>query len=290
MNNAAMLSATSSTSLSNNKLAMKSQTLAVKRHPVSKGIFRRLSAVTRNRRQRVTAAAPTLEDEEDDGSSKISRALIIIFLIHIVAIGGIFIHQRFFNGRLAAHPETAKTGTAEVVPTVPAVLPRTDLPRLAAGEKPYIVKAGDNYARIAANEGVDETNLRLINKQVDIGPGLILKIPPKRIVAVDPPEVTAIREQTPSDHDRGFLPVETVPVNVDSAPKAHPVRAAATRESPPAAAAKTPSGKSYVVQPGDSIWRIANRCKVSQDALMRANGISDARKMKTGMKLVIPKG
>jgi LysM repeat protein len=42
------------------------------------------------------------------------------------------------------------------------------------------------------------------------------------------------------------------------------------------------------VQPGDSIWRIANRNKVSQDALMRANGISDARKMKTGMKLVIP--
>ena len=48
------------------------------------------------------------------------------------------------------------------------------------------------------------------------------------------------------------------------------------------------SGTSYVVQNGDSIWRIANRFKVNQDTLMKANGISDARKMKVGMSLVIP--
>jgi spore germination protein len=48
------------------------------------------------------------------------------------------------------------------------------------------------------------------------------------------------------------------------------------------------SGKTYVVQPGDSIFRIANRHKVSQQSLMRANGISDPRKMKTGMNLIIP--
>ena len=50
----------------------------------------------------------------------------------------------------------------------------------------------------------------------------------------------------------------------------------------------TATGSSYVVQAGDSVWRIANRFKVSQDALMKANGITDARKMKTGMKLAIP--
>lgn len=268
---------------------MKFHTLPVKRRPVSQGIFRRLSAVTR--KQRVAATADGAEMAADDGSSKISRALIIIFLIHIVAIGLIFIHQRFLDGRPGENPETAKTGTAEVAAaTATAAPPRTDLPRLSSGDKPYIVKTGDNYAKIAAAEGVDEGTLRLINKHVNIGPGLILLIPPKRIVAVDPPEVTAIREQTPSDHNRGL--VEAVPVDVAGAPKAQPVRATAKgpRETP-ARPGTTPvgtSGKSYVVQPGDSIWRIANRCKVSQDALMRANGISDARKMKTGMKLVIP--
>jgi len=267
---------------------MKFRTLPVKRRPVAKGIFRRLSAVTRNRKQRVAAAATTADVDADDGGSKISRALIIIFLIHIVAIGLIFIHQRFLDGRTTANPGAVKTGTAVVAATAPAAPPRTDLPRLSSGEKPYIVRAGDNYARIAAAEGVDEANLRLVNKHVDIGPGLILKIPPKRIVAVDPPEVTTIREQTPSDRDRGL--VEAVPVKVEGAPKARPVSSKVTRETPPrtGATAVGASGKTYVVQPGDSIWRIANRNKVSQDALMRANGISDARKMKTGMKLVIP--
>jgi len=276
---------------------MKLQTIPVKRKPVSKGFIRRLCAVIPRSKHRVAASSPALDAEAEENASRISRVLIILFLIHIVAIGGIFVQQRFFNGRTVANPDSAKTGTAEVVPVVPAVSshadpPRTDLPRVAAGEKPYVVKTGDNYARIAAAEGVDETNLRLLNKHVDISPGLILKIPPKRIIATEPPEVTSIREKTPSDHNRGFVPVETTPASTatSSPPKARLVHPATTRESPPTATAKASSGKSYVVQPGDSIWRIANRCKVSEQAIMRANGISDARKMRTGMKLVIPRG
>jgi LysM repeat protein len=73
--------------------------------------------------------------------------------------------------------------------------------------------------------------------------------------------------------------VEALPVDVSSAPRAMLVKPNVARGA---------TGKAYVVQPGDSIWRIANRFKVSQDALMKANGISDARKMKTGMSLVIP--
>ncbi len=80
---------------------MKLQTLPVKRRPVPKGIFRRLSAVTRSKKQRVAAAAaaPLPEMDVEDGGSKISRALTIIFLIHIVAIGLIVVHQRFLDGR-----------------------------------------------------------------------------------------------------------------------------------------------------------------------------------------------
>ena len=240
----------------------------------------------------MAATAPALEAEAEENASRISRVLIILFLIHIVAIGGIFVQQRFFNGRVAATAanDAAKTGTAEVIPVAPTPPPRTDLPRLAPGEKAYVVKTGDNYARIAAAEGIDESALRALNKQVNISPGLTLKIPaPKRIVAADPPEVTSIREKTPSDRDRGVVPPDTTPISttVSSPPKAHIVHSA-TRESPPTTT-KSASGKTYVVQPGDSIWRIANRCKVSEQALMRANGITDARKMKTGMKLVIPK-
>lgn len=260
---------------------MKPQTLPVKRRPAPKGIFKRLSAVTRNRKQRVAAAAAS-EMESDDGSSKISRALTIIFLIHIVAIGLIFIHQRFLDGRPS---DTSKAEAAAAkIDVAPPAQRRLDLPRLASGEKPYIVRAGDNYARIATAEGVDEADLRLINKHVEIRPGLVMKIPPKRITAVEPAEVTAIRQQHETvDIDDGLV---EVPVDVSNAPRARLVR---PNGQPAEAAKPAASGQSYVVQPGDSIWRIANRYKVDQDQLMKANGITDPRKVKIGMNLVIPR-
>lgn len=261
---------------------MKPHTLPVKRRPVPKGIFKRLSAVTGNRKQRVAAAA-TADMDVDDGSSKISRALTIVFLFHIVAIGLIFVHQRFLDGRASGGPETAKVEPAK------AVLPmaqRQDLPRLAAGEKSRAVVAGDNYGRIATKESVDENDLRLINQNVDIRPGTILKIPSKRIVAVDPPEVTALRNQVQPDLGPGL--VDAVPVNVSGAPRAQLVRPKLAHGTQAASVQSAASGKTYTVQNGDSVWRIANRFKVNQDALMKANGLSDARKLRGGMSLVIP--
>ena len=263
---------------------MKSQTLPVKRRPAPKGIFKRLSAVT-NRKQRVAAAA-TGEMEADDSSSKISRALTIIFLIHIVAIGLIFIHQRFLDGRPSESADAKSITNSEPVAAPAARQP--ERPRLASGDKPYIVRAGDNYPRIAAAEGVDEADLRLINKHVDIAPGLILKVPPKKIIAVESPEVTALRTSAAKDDD--LVPA----VDVSNAPRAQLVRGTRPVASVPVNTAPTTapvvsSGKSYVVQQGDSVWRIANRFKVNQAALMKANNISDARKVKVGMSLAIPR-
>ena len=264
---------------------MKFQTLPVKRRPVPKGIFKRLSAVT-NRKQRVAATAdPSMLG--DDSSSKISRALTIIFLIHIVAIGLIFVHQKFLDGRM---PHEA---TAKAIPAAPAaVAHRPDLPRVEKGDPVHIVTAGDNYSRIAANAGVDEEDLRSINKQAEIVPGLILKIPPKRIVAKESPEITAIRKQAPVVADSGL--VDAMPLDTSNAPKAKLVKPMLKAQPVPTVAASVAapvvsSGKSYVVQNGDSVWRIANRFKVDQAALMKANGISDAKKIRPGMTLQLPR-
>lgn len=265
---------------------MKPHTLPVKRRPAPKGIFKRLSAVTGNRKQRVAATASAGDMDTDDGSSRISRALTIIFLIHIVAIALIFVHQKFLDGRAPA--PVAAIDTERNVPQ-PAPAPETrrlDLPRLSSGEKPYIVKAGDNYGRIAAALAVDEKDLRLINEHAEIKPGLILKVPPQRPAAVEAPAVAVAREDTAVDADQGLVPA----VDVSDAPRAQLVRPNvrhAAQSATPAAAVTT-SGKSYTVQSGDSVWRIANKFKVNQAALMKANGISDAKKMKVGMNLVIP--
>ena len=263
---------------------MKPQTLPVKRRPTPKGILKRLSVVTgNNRKQRVAAAAPS-DMDIDDSSSKISRALTIIFLIHIVAIGLIFVHQKFLSDRAPVNSTTTAVAKMENVAAV-AAPPRTDLPRLSTGDKPFFVSQGDNYTSIATELGVDEGDLRLLNKHADIIPGLILKVPPKRIVAQDPAEVRSIRAKDAAEADLGMMEN----VDVSAAPRAQVVR---SKISYPASSAATvpsaDSGKSYVVKSGDSVWRIANRFKVDQAALMKANGISDARKVKIGMNLMIP--
>ncbi len=262
---------------------MKIQTLPVKRRSVAPGIFKRLRAVTGNRKQHVAATA---DMEIDDSSSKISRALTIIFLIHIVAIGLIFVHQKFLDGRVPDEPKARKVAKSQLVPAVASVPRRMDLPRMASGEKPYIVRQGDNYARIATGAGVEESDLRLINQHAEIVPGLLLKIPPKRIVAVEPPEVIALRDLSRPPSSGGL--VEALPVEVKDAPRAQLVRPNLPHASQAAPASVRASGKSYVVQSGDSIWQIANRFKVNRDVLMKANGISDARKIKIGANLVIP--
>ncbi len=262
---------------------MKPHTLPVKRRPAPKGIFKRLSAVTGNRKQRVAAAASS-DMEIEDGSSKISRALTIIFLIHIVAIGLIFVHQNFLDGRTPGEPKVAKASTQDGSQAAASTAQRADLPRLNKGEKSIPVRAGDNYSRIAAAEGVDEGDLRLINKHADIVPGLILKIPAKRpvAVAVAPPAV-AVGEAV--DKSGGLVPA----VDVSEVPRARLIKPNAIHGAVAAEAPVVASGKTYVVQNGDSVWRIANRFKVNQSALMKANGITDARKIKAGMSLSIPR-
>lgn len=57
---------------------------------------------------------------------------------------------------------------------------------------------------------------------------------------------------------------------------------------PGVAQENAPEGAYYIVQPGDSLWNIALRFKVSMDDLARANGISDPSQLVAGARLTIP--
>lgn len=268
---------------------MKHRTLPVKRTPVSQGIFKRLSAVTRSRKQRVAATAEPDELEGEDQSSKISRALTIIFLIHIVAIGLIFFHQKFLDDGAPASGTVVKKAPA------PAAVREHELPKLSDGDSIYPVAVGDNYHRVAEKFGIDEADLRAANDNRDFQAGAVLRIPPKKIVAVSP-ELAAFRQEQqapPAVNDSGL--VAAVPVGSEPAPPravvVRPNTPAAVPEAPARVVERTPaaSGTKYVVQSGDNIWRISNKFKVDQNALMKANGISDPKKLKLGMTLVIPR-
>ena len=277
---------------------MKFQTLPVRRRPVSKGIFHRLSAVTRNRRQRVSASAAMSGMEMEDGGSKISRALTIIFLIHIVAIALIFIHQRFLDGR---PKESTRAVTREVAK--PAVMPLaaktvSEPPAVpvAPGEsKTHVAREGETFASIAAMHGVNELDLRQMNEGKVIRKGLILNLPATKAqntelaavaVAADAeaPSADGVVAAAPGTED-GM--VDAVPVDVSAAPKAKAI-VDEDVAAPSAADLAKDSGKTHLVKKGDTIVKIAKQYKVTQDDLMRANSITDPTKLKAGANLVIP--
>lgn len=273
---------------------MKSRTLPTKRQPASPGVFRKLSAVTKGRRRKQRAATTASARDFDDSHSnaRIGRALGIILLIHLLAVAMIFVHHRYLSGRsqVAAKP-AAGQNQGETVESTPAASnnPRIVRSQVAPDETPYIVRNGDSYASIAAAHEVAERDLRELNDEVGIRPGLILKIPVKRVVvkagrqqpaavalpaapvaAVEPVAV-APRAQVPA-REQGLVDA----IDTHNAPRAVPVGELA------------PSGGSYVVRKGDSIWRIATRHGVDQQALMELNGISDPRRLRAGMTLRIP--
>ena len=115
--------------------------------------------------------------------------------------------------------------------------------------------------------------MRSANGNVPLRAGRILRIPPRRIVAVESAELARRRDNAAGTSRAA--PGVAVLVR----PAVRPVVA------PVASSAK---GESYLVRAGDSVWRIATRFGVPQEDLMKANGIDDPRKMRVGMELRIP--
>lgn len=244
---------------------MKTPKLETKRRPVGRITFRRVHART-TKRQRVAAAAEHAGELQGDVPNVgVARALLIILGLHVVAIAGIFVHNRYFDGESAAPPAQAKAEESA-----------TEGPKIGLQDNPYVVQPTDTYDRIAGKQGVAVDELRLANGNVPLRAGRILRIPPRRIVAVESPELARRREST-NGSAAGTVVTPGEPVLVR--PAIRPVSVSAGAGA---------SAESYVVAEGDSVWRIANRFGVPQEELMKANGIDDPRKMRVGMKLRIP--
>ncbi|MEM1082788.1 MAG: LysM peptidoglycan-binding domain-containing protein [Verrucomicrobiota bacterium] len=264
---------------------MKRHRMTVKRRPVKKGAVRTLFAKATNRKKRqraATSAASAGDLESDVPNLGVARALVVILVIHVVAIAGIFFHSHWLDDE--------STEVAAAVAEKPVVEPiaepdrsEPDLPKFKSGDSVYTVGAGDTYENIASRFGVTENELRLANDNIAIRAGRYLRIPKKTIVAVEPAEITALREQPEPAAPAPVAPVVEQPAAPSLVETDAARRADATPGSPAAASS------SYVVKPGDTFWSIARKHGSSVDALMKANGISDARRLRVGMSLTIPR-
>ncbi len=269
-------------------------TIPVKRRPARQDLLRKLFALPRRKQRATTATAEELEDE--DRGLKISRGFTIIFAFHIVAIGLYFVHLNFLNDHTTAPAKATATPAAAT-----ASKPRTQsgAPLISPDDKTCKVRTGDNYALIAAREGVLVDDLRAANGDRPLSADLTLILPQKHHSAGYPPAIQALRNPPQADSNNGL--VVAVPADSTAVPRGILVRPKVVREpinspkpTPKASTATSPkaspkaTGRSYVVKPGDSLWQISKRFKVDEVALMRANSITDPKKLKTGTALKIP--
>lgn len=283
-------------------------TLPTKRQPVRKSALKRLFAnLPGKKKHRAATTANPADFETEIPGRKIGNALAVIVAVHVAAAGLVFFHHWRLEGRggdavskpnQSAMPETLfSTGNTSSVPVLGATEPR------------HMASTGETYASIAEKLGVEEGDLREANNGRPLQSGLLLKIPPKRIVAVESPKALAIKANEPPA-DRGnveiprAIPVAEQPQLVRPSARKVTEYSAAQSQKPmsrseanlpkpsarPAVSTPKPAAgsRSYSVQAGDSLWGISNKFKVDQAELMKANGITDAKKLKIGMNLVIP--
>ena len=291
---------------------MKFSDLSVKRRPAKKPVFRKLFANVRRKQQNVAVAAPMPEDG-DVPNIGIARALVVILIIHVVAIAGIFAHSKWFEKDAVADKDAMVIEPARPLRDAGEALPKID-----KTDEPYQPKAGESYASIARDKGVTEQELREANGNVEIRPSRILRIP-QRISALEPDEIARVRNgngtvvvETGADQmpNEEAAPAPTPAVAKDirnEAPMVETAAAAngavfkprvhrdagaqtpvATQATPAEKQALPAANRKYTVKSGDTFYKIAKAYKTTPDVVMKTNGITDPRKLKVGMQLMVP--
>lgn len=297
-----------------------SPTLQKKRKAPKSSRFRLLHAVTSNRRKKkqraATAAAERLSGEVP--SVGVGRALIVIAIVHVVAIGGIWMHIKWrqendLNGKPSITPKVQPAASVVLVP----------------GGTHYSVQTGDNYFNVARKHGIDMEALKKANNFQPLSPGLKINLPegpyenstPSDVVigaSDDIPVIAPIERPRIQTNDTSYQPVRPAAgdmVEVDNAPPMRPdtirvqpqpevkpllikprvqLDAPARRdvERQPARAVvvseqEAPS-LTHTVAQGETLWALSRKYGTTPAALMEANGITDATKVRSGVTLKIP--
>ncbi len=238
------------------------------------------------------------------GGLKLMTVFIVVLALHVLVIGGVSAYSLLKGNQetvsteakvestetaapveapsvdvnapiLAEAPANIVTPT-EVSPVAPEVKYEASIPVAAAPVKEapvskgaaiasagsYSVKAGDTLSKIARLHGMKVADLKSLNglasDKLKIGQALkISSSSPSTVIASAPaPESTVI-------------PASAAPIQ------------------PKTTGSKTAA---YTVNKGDTLIKIARQFGTTPSAIMAANKLSDARKLKIGMKLSIPSG
>ena len=191
---------------------------------------KRLNATTRS-----AARRDMMDDdyEEAEPNMRLSRAFVVVLVLHIVAVGGIVL----FNKLQTAPPFAASASASASATPSP-----TPAPMPVPGHSANAVPVRRTEGPVAASAPVKVTR-----------PTVQPASAPARI--------------TPASVKSTAVP--PIPVKV-------------------ATAVSAPGGQTYTVAKGDNPYSIAHKFKLREDQLLKANNITDPRKLQIGQVLTIP--
>ena len=236
---------------------------------------------TSRRVPRARIASADIE-EPPEPTMRLSRAILVMLLLHIVAVGGFFassvLRERDFK-RTSGDPSTAlEAEDSMVLPSGEGVI-SSKHPRVRDGVRPniHVVRPGETLTLIANENGVTLEALVAANGAEVVTTGLLtgqeLKLPER---SPEPSIHVAVNTTT------GLNPVEGHAKNATVSTAT--VLTTPSKTNRPS----TPVGKFYVVGKGENAYNIAQKNNVSYDALLKLNQIADPKKLQTGQKLRMP--
>lgn len=225
----------------------------------------------RKPRTRLQASAsrltqPVYDDYEEEPTTKLSTAFVVVLVLHLVAVGGIYAFHS-----IKAHRREAD-GTAVAA---------------TAG-------AAKKTAPVQAAVGASATNKA-------VAPAIATKSPvvaPPTAAAAPSPAALAPVQTAPVKPaasggvvDKTQVAAQTAPSAVLPQPKAAasaPVAAAAKGTAPVGPATTESSGRTYTVVKGDNPVTIAKKMGVNSEELLKLNGLDDPKKLQIGQVLKVP--
>ena len=277
-------------------------TIQTKRKAPSKSGFRILRAATRRNTRRKQRASTTANPEDlgEVPGVGISLALVVILLLHVAAIGGIYIHEKW-------NSSSDLKGAA-----APAEKEKPAKPTIIAGGKTDLVSKGHNYATLAEKHKVSEEALRRANDNAQLTAGLRINIPNSRIESVTPSNpVVGLIGENESPLPDPIPPVErpliqpndnvTVPNSVpgelvetgsaENTRTNEPILISPRKRQPEPAVAtgsNLAASGTYTVKSGDTLWGISRKNGVSVKDLLTINSMKENSVLKIGKVLKIP--
>jgi LysM repeat protein len=175
----------------------------------------------------------------------------------------------------------AAAGSSKLAAQEPAPATTASEPVPAGGTQIYTVKAGDTVTKIASSLGVTIPDLEKVNGLAGntvLQVGQILKVP------AQPVAQAASSVQT----EAGKVAASAANIPAETGAAVRQTNPAATTSAAAPAPDQTAGGAQYTVVKGDSPYKIAKKFKITPDELMKANGITDPKKIQIGQVLRIP--